>query len=133
MNGATQDKRKTNVQKLPNAQIQGSGQVFKGIGGNRYAEALAGKVLIGRSWSLAIYGKGRHHRVFLDSRSSDSERVPVFSFQLCPSPLVLWGRWRGGTLVPDVAGGQSFLFCASFRCTTCGFGQLSLKSNSVSR
>lgn len=94
MNGATQDNRKTNVQKLPNAQIQGSRQVFKG--GIGYAEALAGKVLIGRSWSLAIYGKGRHHKIFLDSRSSDSERVPVFSFRLCPSPLVLWGGGGAG-------------------------------------
>lgn len=49
---------------------------------------LAGQVLIGGTWNLAIYGTGLQHRIFLDNEPSASESAPVFEFRLCPSPLV---------------------------------------------
>ena len=58
---------------------------------------LVGQVLIGGTWSFAIYGKGVQQRIFLHNEPSASESVPVFKFQLRPGPLVPWvvrgGAW----------------------------------------
>lgn len=97
---------------------------MKGLGAI-YAEALAKQVLIGGSWSLDIYGKAHQHQIFRDNGPFTAERVPVFKFKFCLSPLVLCvsvcmcecvcacacvlGGLLGETLVLGAAGGESSL------------------------
>lgn len=85
---------------------------------------LAGRVLTGG-------------RIFLDSGPSAAERVPVSKFWLYPGPLIVYvgAGWGGEGSQGErgyVEGEALILGKAGLGHMTCGFGLLSLKSNSVS-
>lgn len=67
------------------------------------------------------------------SRTADPSLLKGFwcssSGHVHPGPWVLWWQVHE-TLVPGVTGGQISFLCACFGCVTCGFGLLSLQSNS---
>lgn len=66
---------------------------FQGVRGNRCAEVLAGRVLIGGPWSLATYGNSG---IFRDNGLAACERIRAFEFRLCPGPLVPCARASQG-------------------------------------
>lgn len=96
-------------------------------------EVLPGQVLMGELWNLGIYGKVVRGFSIGSSRTADPSLLKGFwcssSGHVHPGPWVLWWQVHE-TLVPGVTGGQISFLCACFGCVTCGFGLLSLQSNS---
>ena len=95
-----------------------------------YAKALAGQVLIGGLWNLAIYGK----ESFSTRSSWTMDPLLLKGFEssgLCHVP-VLWFCVVGLGLDSGSYLGQNCLLCTCYSCMTSGFVPLSLENNSVS-
>lgn len=62
-------------------------------------EVLAGQVLTGGPWSLAVYGKGCEHWIFLDNRTLHFSKGPGGQVLVIPQAFGFVIREDGGVRV----------------------------------